>query len=159
MIILINLKRNTKFLIQIFDKNSKLIEVLISILRKENNCKKKSKKISKILCNIFLDEYKLIFFNSDYTLDEIFIYNNEKFSQVNNEGLDVYPKSLYKNILENLLNSEYSYEKLFYDEKRGMESILSEQTILKDLSKISKENSEYSTSEISVGKFIKNLFK
>ena len=49
----------------------------------------------------------------------MFIFNNEKFSEVNNEGLDVYPKSFYKNILENILQIEFSDERLFKTEDKS----------------------------------------
>jgi hypothetical protein len=159
MIILINLKKDRIFISLIFDKNSKLIEILLDILKCEINLKKKkSKKIAKILCNMFLDEYKEIFFNSEYTLDEIFISNNEKFSEINNEGLDVYPKSLYTDILENLISTEYSYDKLFHDHNRAMESILNGHTLITDaknellIENILKKKSFYSATDVPIGK-------
>ena len=74
------------------------------------------------MCNIFLDEYKEIFFpsNLEYSLEEMFIFNNQKFSEVNNEGLDIYPKSFYKNILENILQMEFSDERLFKTEDKSI---------------------------------------
>jgi hypothetical protein len=161
MIILINLKKNRRFITSIFEKQSKLIEVLLDILKCEISFKKKkSKKIAKILCNMFLDEYKEIFFNSEYTLEEIFIHSNEKFSEVNNEGLDVYPKSLYTDILENLISTEYSYEKLFHDHNRAMESILNNHTLAKDgkneklIQNLAKKKSTYSPTDVPIGKLL-----
>ena len=50
----------------------------------------------------------------------MFIFNNQKFSEVNNEGLDIYPKSFYKNILENILQMEFSDERLFKTEDKSI---------------------------------------
>jgi len=113
MILLINLKTKKTFTYLVFKKDSKLIEILINVIKISKNYKS-SNKISKVFCNLFLDEYKEIYFNSnDPVLEELFITNNEKFSKINIEGLDKYPKPVYKNILENIINLDITYSKIF----------------------------------------------
>lgn len=106
MIILINLKENKKIIELFFDKNSKFVKQILETLEQtasfDNN-----KRILKIYCNLFLDEYKSLFF--DHQLDELFILNNEKFTQINTEGVDMYPKTIYIKLMNYLSRIEMTY--------------------------------------------------
>ena len=128
MIALINLQQKYNFVIQIFQKDSKLMHILYSTLKLSNEVNGNSNRISKILCNLFLDEYKEMFFLSSELaedeslevtqeltseLEQLFIYNNEKFSKINIEGLDIYPKQLYTLSLEYLKSVDISFEVIF----------------------------------------------
>jgi hypothetical protein len=113
MILILNLKSNKTFLFLLFEKDSKLIKILLNILKNSSKYKN-SNKISKILCNLFLSEYKDIFFShKDPFLEELFISNFEKFSKVNIEGTDVFPKKIYSRILDNIINLKLSFEAIF----------------------------------------------
>ncbi len=69
----------------------------------------------RIFCNLFLDEYKETFFSTeDPILEELFIINNIKFSKVNNEGVDKFPKEIYTGILKTILDLDLTYEKIFH---------------------------------------------
>ena len=43
-------------------------------------------------------------------VDELFILNNEKFTKINVEGLDIYPKEIYKIILDIVIKLDFTYE-------------------------------------------------
>ncbi len=110
--IIIKHSSESKYLIeQIFDNNSKLVKDILTILKVSRNYKKN--KILQIFCNLFFDEYKDIFFSND--LDNLFILNNEKFTKLNIEGTDIYPKDIYVKILNILKELEFTYEQYFTD--------------------------------------------
>ena len=89
------------------------MKVLVNVV-KSSRLYQNSNKICKILCNLFLDEYKeLYFIHEDPNIENMFIINNEKFSQINHEGLDIYPKQIYKVILDNILNFKLTYDLIF----------------------------------------------
>jgi hypothetical protein len=106
MIILLN--NNYELFVELtFEKGSKIVKTLIDMLKNSNSYKKDT-KIQKILCHIFLDEYKELFFN--YNLENLFILNNEKFTKVNTEGLDKYPKVFYQYLLVYTESLKFSYD-------------------------------------------------
>lgn len=106
MILLINIK-NKNILNLIFEKDSKLVKILLNII---DNSKQfhKSNKICKIFCNLFFTEYREIF--SKYELEELYILNNEKFTSINVENIDIYPKNVYCSILEKIFTLDLSYD-------------------------------------------------
>jgi hypothetical protein len=107
MIVLINLKDKKLFIENCFEKDSKVskdIMKLISISRFFGT----GNKVPNIFCNIFLDQYKEIFFIHKF--DDLFIFNNEKFTKINVEGLDKYPKIVYQKVLNIILDLEFTYE-------------------------------------------------
>lgn len=113
MIILLNLKHKKVFLEHLFEKNSKMISLIIKIIKSSKNFHN-SNRISKVFCNLFFDEYKEIFFlHNDPNLEEMFILNHEKLSEIIIEGVDVYPKQIYNHILLKLLNLEINFENVF----------------------------------------------
>jgi hypothetical protein len=142
MVLLLNLKSNKTFLILVFEKDSKLIKTLLNILKSSLKYKN-SNKISKILCNLFLSEFKeIFFFHKDHLLEELFIINNEKFSKINIEGTDIFPKKIYSNILENILNLKLSFEVIF----ENLSNLVQSEHIIK------KKAFEYQDSDKPTGK-------
>lgn len=123
MIVLLNLKKNKNFIYSSFKKESKFVKMLMTYIT-TSRLYKNSNKISKVFCNLFLDEYKEIYFlHDDPEIEDLFILNNEKFSEVNVEGIDIYPKIVYQSILEQVLNFEISYENIFSCLKRNSDDI------------------------------------
>ena len=96
-----------------FNKNSHIVKQIIKILGKTSVSD--NKRISKIYCNLFLDEYKDLFYK--WQRDDLFILNNEKFTKINTEALEIYPKSIYKNLLNFLLNLDMTYDIIFSSKK------------------------------------------
>ncbi len=99
MLLLLNTNECHFFLENVFENNSKIVKDLLTILKISKSYKKR--KIFQIYCNLFFDEYKEMFFNNN--MDELFILNNEKFTKLNIEGLDIYPRDFYKKILNIIL--------------------------------------------------------
>ncbi len=118
MIILINLKDKKKIIELIFDKNSKIVKQILETLEHTASFDN-HKRILKIYCNLFLDEYKSLFF--DHQLDELFILNNEKFTQINTEGVDMYPKKIYMKLMNYLSRIEMNYTELISSKKYSIE--------------------------------------
>jgi hypothetical protein len=108
MLLLINLNTKKNFLEMLFEKDSKLIKILISYIKSSCKNYQNSNKIARIYCNLFFDEYKNMFFLNE--IEDLFILNNEKFTKVNTEGLDIYPKNVYINILETIKNLDFTYD-------------------------------------------------
>lgn len=135
MILLLNLKAKKSIVQLIFDKESKLIKILLSVI-KASKSYNNSTKIAKVFCNLFLDEYKEIYFSTcDPLLEDLFIINNEKFSKINVEGVDVYPKSFYVDLMQNILNLKLTYEMIFNKSKnmlRHLNSIQLEKRVVEE---------------------------
>jgi hypothetical protein len=142
MIVLLNLKKNKNFIYSAFEKESKLVKLLISLIKSSRSFQN-SNKISKVFCNLFLDEYKEIYFlHDDPEIEDLFILNNEKFSEVNVEGMDIYPKKVYQSILESVLNLDITYEMIFSCLRRNMSDENKYITGGKRISKILFESSD-----------------
>ena len=112
MIILKNFENENIFYEHVFKKKSKIVKQIIEIIIKS---KQKDKRISKIYCNLFLDEYKEIFFKNK--MEKLFILNNEIFSEKYTEGLDKYPKEIYEKMLIFLKKFDMTYDVLFSNYK------------------------------------------
>jgi hypothetical protein len=108
MILLLNIKNLKDLLIRIFSKDSEITDILLEILDKTSDYD--SIRIKKILCHLFFDEYYLIF--SHNNLEDLYIENNSKFTEMNTEGLDKYPKNFYVNILDSLVDFDITYEQM-----------------------------------------------
>ena len=117
MIILINLKTSKNFILFVFDRDSKLIKIILEIIKiskeyRNNN----SNRITKIFCNLFLDEFKHLLYDpnaKDTLMLDLFILNNEKFTKINTDGLDRYPNSIYQDILKIILDFNLTYDQIF----------------------------------------------
>lgn len=109
MILLLNISKRKELIVKIFSDNSEIIEILLEILKQSNNIKGNN-RIKKILCHIFFDEFYWMFFDND--LEDLYILNNSKLTEENTEGLDKYSKSYYVNILDSLLDLNFTYEYL-----------------------------------------------
>jgi hypothetical protein len=117
MIVLLNLKSKRLFVEMCFDKDSKVTRDIMTIMRLSKSYPKN--QILNIYCNMFLDEYKQVFVSNK--IDDLFILNNEKFTQVNTEGLDLFSKCIYKKLLRIIFDLDFTYEHNFlmlnnYDE-------------------------------------------
>jgi hypothetical protein len=113
MIFLLNLKSNINFILKIFDKKNNFFHKIINILNKlPNNIKV---NVLSILNNIFISEYKNIFFrsNSDKNLEEIFIQEQTNFLEKKFEVKIFYENSNYKIMYDNLLKFDISFENFF----------------------------------------------
>ena len=76
--------------------------------------KNKKKKLLSILSNIFLEEYKYVFFNKkDKELEDIFIEQQTDFSNICSETVTFYDDTTYKKMFQILLKFDISYNNFF----------------------------------------------
>ena len=112
MVLVLNLKSYTSLIKLIFrGKLSFFSELRDNI----NNMKtRKKKKLLSILSNIFLEEYKSVFFdNNDKELEEVFIEQQTDFSELCSETVTFYDDSTYKKMFQTLLKFDISYINFF----------------------------------------------
>ena len=75
---------------------------------------RKKNKLLSILSNIFLEEYKGVFFNkNDKELEDIFIDQQTKFSELCSETVTFYDDLTYKKMFQKLLKFDISYANFF----------------------------------------------
>ena len=112
MILTLNLQKYPEFIKAIFkgtlDFFHKLVDILMTL--------KKKKKFLVIISNLFLDEYKQIFFNKNKPnpeLEEIFIDEQIFFGQKYSDSPVLYEKDTYIKIFSQLLKFDISYKNFF----------------------------------------------
>ena len=112
MVLVLNLKSYTNLIKLIF--KGKLL--FFSELRDNiNNMRtRKRNKLLSILSNIFLEEYKGVFFNNnDKELEDLFIEQQTDFSELCSETVTFYDDSTYKKMFQTLLRFDISYNNFF----------------------------------------------
>ncbi len=118
MVITINLKRYPTFIITVFNGKCNFFDSLVSII---TTLKRKNKKLLiSLINNIFLEEYKDIFFHrgksgpEEEVLENLFIEKNTEFSSLYSDLiLTFYEKETYTKMFEVLLKFDLSYKNFF----------------------------------------------
>ena len=92
-----------------------LIQNYIKLRDNINNMRtRKRNKLLSILSNIFLEEYKGVFFNNnDQELEDLFIEQQTDFSELCSETVTFYDDSTYKKMFQTLLRFDISYNNFF----------------------------------------------
>ena len=112
MVLVLNLKNYSSLIKLIFQGNLGFFNNLRDSIF-EMKTRKKNKLLS-ILSNIFLEEYKGIFFNkNDKELEDIFIEQQTKFSELCSETVTFYDDKTYKKMFQTLLIFDISYANFF----------------------------------------------
>ena len=111
MIILYNCGETKSFLESLMEKNSKLLDLIVRIAEDTGNYDIKNKRVEKILHNLFENEYKVLFNNNK--LDDLFNYNEEKFSNRMRTSFEVLDNNIYISLLRFLMDFNINYEKVF----------------------------------------------
>ena len=112
MVLVLNLKNYSSLIKLIFQGNLGFFNDLRDSIF-EMKTRKKNKLLS-ILSNIFLEEYKGIFFNkNDKELEDIFIEQQTKFSELCSETVTFYDDKTYKKMFQTLLIFDISYANFF----------------------------------------------
>ena len=112
MVLVLNLKNYTSLIKLIFKGKLSFFSELRDNI---NNMKtRKRKKLLSILSNIFLEEYKSVFFDSnDKEMEELFIEQQTDFSELCSETVTFYDDSTYKKMFQTLLKFDISYINFF----------------------------------------------
>ena len=113
MVIVLNLKKFPSFMKLIFNGKmqffTKLCDTIFAMKSKKN------KKLLSILSNIFLEEYKEIYFRKPKNdeLENIFINQQTEFSSKFLETVSFYDEDTYKKMFQILLDFDISYQNFF----------------------------------------------
>ena len=113
MILVLNLSKYPSFIKIIFEGKLNFFKNLCDLLFAMKT--KKRKKLLSILNNMFLDEYKRIFFRKpkDESLEDLFIKQQIEFSARFLETSSFYNEDTYKKMYQILLNFDISYANFF----------------------------------------------
>ena len=112
MVLVLNLKNYSSLIKIIFKGELEFFNNLRDSIY-EMKTRKKNKLLS-ILSNIFLEEYKGVFFNkNDKELEDIFIDQQTKFSELCSETVTFYDDKTYKKMFQTLLKFDISYANFF----------------------------------------------
>ena len=114
MVLVLNLKKYTNFIRIIFDGKIKFFKKLCGYIFSMKS--KKNKKLLSIISNIFLEEYKDIYFRKpkkDEELEDIFIKHQIEFSSHFLETVTFYDATTYKKMFQILLDFDISYLNFF----------------------------------------------
>ena len=112
MVLVLNLKKYKSLIKIIFEGKLGFFSELRDSI---NNMKTKKKiKLLCILSNIFLIEYKDVFFRKDdKELEDLFIDQQTKFSDICSETVTFYDDTTYKKMFQTLLKFDISYNNFF----------------------------------------------
>ena len=153
MVLVLNLKNYTSLIKLIFRGKLSFFSELRDNINKMKT--RKRKKLLSILSNIFLEEYKSVFFdNNDKELEELFIEQQTDFSELCSETVTFYDDSTYKKMFQTLLKFDISYIHFFSnnnkikDEERPSYKLCVAQSLIrvafsKEKKKFYKEKGNY----------------
>ena len=116
MILFLNVGNSGIFIKTVFEKGTNFFQSLIKLI---NKLDEKDKNILfGILNNLFLDDYKPLYFKKnsserDESLEEIFINNQLYFSNFFNDSAEGFGLNEYKNILNKISKYDLSYDSFF----------------------------------------------
>ena len=116
MLMVLNIKNNKTLVKIIFNGKLNFIYNLIDNI---NNLKSKKKnQLFNFLNQLFLEEYKDIFFDSnDISLQELFIELQGKLSEINSSNITFYDEKTYLKMFEKLLSVDINYNNFFANNK------------------------------------------
>ena len=111
MILAINLKDFPDFIKTVFQGQINFFNKLVEIITKL----KKKKKFLGIISNLFIDEYKELYFKkSSDDLEQLFIEENTKFGEIYQDSFTKYEKETYVKLFAKLLKFDLSYQNFFH---------------------------------------------
>ena len=116
MLMVLNIKNNKTLVKIIFNGKLNFINNMIDNI---NNLKSKKKnQLFNFLNQLFLEEYKDIFFDSnDISLQELFIELQGKLSEINSSSITFYDEKTYLKMFEKLLSVDINYNNFFANNK------------------------------------------
>lgn len=124
MILTLNLKKYPLFIKTVFTGKTKFFHSLVKAIFKLKNRNKN--KLLGILSNIFMEEYKTIYFRegeeSDQQLVDLFIDEQTKFSSKYLDSTASYNANTYKKMFQILLDFDISYSNFFDYNTNGIKS-------------------------------------
>lgn len=118
MILAINLQSNRDFIINIFEKPTKLFASLVKLIGKIKQTIT-TQSLYQNINNFFLEEYKTIFFKSpsDEELEQIYIREQSSLSEKFSVSVEKFDAKTYKKLLDTLFEFNISYDNFFENKK------------------------------------------
>jgi hypothetical protein len=118
MILFLNVSETGIFIKTIFEEGTNFFKSLIKLIEKLDLKDKNS--LFGILNNLFLDDYKLLYFKKntsekDDSLEMLFINNQIYFSNIYFESEEGFGDKEYQNMFNKLSRFEFSYDNFFKD--------------------------------------------
>ena len=165
MILFINIKQSSIFIKTVFEEGTNFFYSLISLIKEMDN--KEQKILFGILSNIFLSDYKSLYFKKnsnekDEKLEEIFINNQIKFTNFYNESESIYGDDDYKKMFNILSSFDLSYDNFFSNrtEIKAEEKINYKLSISQSIIRVafSKEKSKFLDYEKEENKYFEYYF-
>lgn len=157
MIITINLKSYPQFINNVFNGPTKFFKQLVKLFTVLSKPKKKI--LLGILNNLFLEEYKMIYFREerDEALEDLFIQQQTAFSTIYIDMMSYYEDNTYEKMFEILLSFNVSYDNFFHqenikDEDKSAYKLCIAQSVIR--AAFSKEKAKY----LHKGEALKNDF-
>lgn len=116
MILFINIKQSGIFIETVFELGTNFFKSLVALIKQLDS--ENQKKLFGILNNLFLNDYKLLYFKKnsserDENLEQLFINYQVYFSAFYNESENKYGFDDYKKMFEILSSFDLSYDNFF----------------------------------------------
>ena len=116
MILFININQSDLFIKTVFEEGTNFFKSLIGLIKQIKN--NEQNKLFGILNNIFLNDYKSLYFKKnssekDEELEQIFISNQIYFSNIYNESQIIYGNNDYTKMFNILSSFDLSYDNFF----------------------------------------------
>ena len=165
MILFINIKQSSIFIKTVFAEGTNFFQSLISLIKQLDN--KEQKILFGILSNIFLSDYKSLYFKKnsnekDEKLEELFINNQIYFTTIYNESEWMYGDDDYKKMFNILSCFDLSYDNFFSNrtEIKAEEKINYKLNISQSIIRVafSKEKSKFLDYEKEENKYFEYYF-
>ena len=147
MVLVLNLKKYPQYIKLIFNGKIKFVDELYKAIINLKTSKKE--QLLNIVNNLFLKEYKEIFFikgSPDEELEKIFIEEQTKFSKVIKNYSSFFDDQTYTKMFEKLYALELSYDNFFDNneqvpiESRGVYKLIIIQSIIRIIFSKEKKN-------------------
>lgn len=116
MILFLNVSKSGDFIKIVFEEKANFFQAVVTLLKKLE--KRDQNYFYSILNNIFLDDYKILYFKKntsekDKSLEDIFINSQIYFSNFYNDSTGKYGINDIKNMLKKISSFDLSYDSFF----------------------------------------------
>ena len=162
MIITLNLKRYKSFIKIIFRGKKNYLADLKQLIMDKISKKNRKSELITILSNLFLDEYKSLYFQKekDESLEKIFLEEHSNFLSFEEPSFLSYDKDTLKKMMEILVKFDISYDNFFTnkkikDEDKPDYKLCIAQSIIRIA--FSKEKSNYTNEKYFEYNFLKKI--
>ena len=121
MIITLNLKRYKSFITLVFRGKQNFLADLKQLILDKISKKQRKKELLSILSNLFLEEYKSLFFPEEPNeeLEKLYFEEQPNFSSLDYNLFISYDKQTFKKMMDILFEFDLSYDNFFNNKKNN----------------------------------------